>query len=292
MRRLLMSTAALVFLTVPALAQPDNNDRGEKAHGTPQAQDREQPGSRQTAPQQQSTPFNRGHNPGSEQHVAPAMQPQAAAPQNVPQDRGDRGRNAGQDQSGDRRAVQQAAPVAQPQTTTQYRSDRGRNAGQDQSGDRRAVQQAAPVAQPQATTQNRGDRGRNDWQGGQDRGNTNFGNRPGGQNFGNRPGGASADRGVRRDFSSFRDYHRTFNAPHRFRAPEYRRPNGWYDHRWSFGEFLPSLFWGSSYWLTDYYRYDLPPPPYGTVWVREGYDALLVDRDSGEIITVEYDVFY
>ena len=78
----------------------------------------------------------------------------------------------------------------------------------------------------------------------------------------------------------------------RFRAPDYRRPNGWYDHRWSFGEFLPSLFWGSSYWLNDYYRYDLPPPPYGTVWVREGRDALLIDRDSGEIITVEYDVFY
>jgi Ni/Co efflux regulator RcnB len=243
MRPFLMSTAALVFLTLPALSQP-GTDRGDRSHGASQSQDRGQAGPHQAAPQQQSTPFNRGHNP--EQHAAPVVQPQAAAPQG-PQNRGDRGRNAWQGQGGDHRAVQQAAPVVQPQATIQNRSGRG---------------------------------------------NTNFANRPGGQNFGNRSGGASADRGARRDFSSFRDYHRTFNASRHFRAPAYRRPSGWYDHRWSFGEILPGLFWGSSYWLTDYSRYDLPPPPYGTVWVREGRDALLIDRDSGEIITVEYDVFY
>lgn len=33
-------------------------------------------------------------------------------------------------------------------------------------------------------------------------------------------------------------------------------------------------------------------PPYGAIWVRVGNDALLVDRDSGEVITVQYDVFY
>jgi Ni/Co efflux regulator RcnB len=258
MRRLLISAAALVFLAVPAVAQPDNNDRGEKAHGAPQAQDRgqaEPPHQNQTAPQQQrSAPSDRGHgdhgdNRGAVRQAAPVIQPQAAAPQRVPQDRG----------------------------------DRGRNASQGQSGDRRALQQAAPVARPQATTQNRGDRGRNDSQGIQGRGNTNFGNRS---------GNAVGNSGPRRDFTSFRDFHRSFNAPHRFRGPDYRRPNGWYDHRWSFGEFLPSLFWAPSYWLNDYYRYGLPPPPYGAVWVRDGYDALLIDRDSGEIITVEYDVFY
>ena len=144
--------------------------------------------------------------------------------------------------------------------------------------------QIAPVTQP--ATQNRDDRGRgNGHQAG-----GNFANHPGGQSFGNRPGGDN--RGARRDFSGFRDFHRSFNAPRHFRAPEYRRPNGWYGHRWSFGEFLPTLFWAPSYWLTDYYRYDLPPPPYGTVWVRDGGDALLIDRDSGEIVTVEYDVFY
>ena len=98
--------------------------------------------------------------------------------------------------------------------------------------------------------------------------------------------------GPRRDYSGFRDYHRGYNSSRRFRGPEYRRPSGWYDRRWSFGEFLPGLFWSSSYWLNDFNRYDLPPPPYGTVWVRNGRDALLVDRDTGEIISVRYSVFY
>ena len=38
--------------------------------------------------------------------------------------------------------------------------------------------------------------------------------------------------------------------------------------------------------------YGLPAPPYGAVWVRVGNDALLVDEDSDEVITVEYSVFY
>jgi Ni/Co efflux regulator RcnB len=58
-----------------------------------------------------------------------------------------------------------------------------------------------------------------------------------------------------------------------------------------FGEFLPVSFWAPSYWLNDYMAYALAPPPYGAVWVRVGDDALLVDRVSGEIITVEYGVF-
>jgi len=98
--------------------------------------------------------------------------------------------------------------------------------------------------------------------------------------------------GQRRDFSSFREFHRDFNASRRFRAPAYRRPTGWYDHRWSFGEFLPRTYWVRDYWLDDFAAYGLPPPPYGAVWVRVGSDALLVDEDSGEVITVEYSVFY
>jgi Ni/Co efflux regulator RcnB len=272
MRPFLMSTAALVFLALPALAQPGSDrDRG---HGGPHEQN-------QAAPQVQQPhgPTNRGHEPGA------APTPQAAAPNS-----GDRGRMDGRDRGNNRGAVQQAAPIMQPQAAPQNRAERGRNNGQGFAGDRRGMQQVAPVTQLQAPVQNRSDRGRNDLQG--NRGTNNFANRPGGQSFGNRPGGASADRGARRDFSSFRDFHRSFNAPQRFHAPDYRRPNGWYGHRWSFGEFLPSLFWAPNYWLNDYYRFGLPPPPYGTVWVRDGYDALLIDRDSGEIITVEYDVFY
>jgi Ni/Co efflux regulator RcnB len=91
------------------------------------------------------------------------------------------------------------------------------------------------------------------------------------------------------DFSSF---HRNFNAPHRFHASGYARPNGWYAHHWTFGETLPALFWTRNYWLSDFGDYGLMPPPPGTVWVRDGADALLIDQYSGEIIQVAYNVFY
>ena len=55
---------------------------------------------------------------------------------------------------------------------------------------------------------------------------------------------------------------------------------------------LPSMFWARQYWLMDYAAYDLPPPPYGAVWVRVGSDALLIDQYSGSIIEVDYGVFY
>jgi Ni/Co efflux regulator RcnB len=167
-----------------------------------------------------------------------------------------------------------------------------------------------PAGRPaQSVSQDRGNRDRNNWQAGQNngrdfnrsdnRGGNNFdnrGNRPDnhqGNNFGpNRGTGNPGYAGQRHDFSNFRDFHRTFNASRRFQAPYYRRPAGWYEHRWSFGEFLPSAFWARDYWLVDFSDYGLPPPPYGAIWVRVGNDALLVDQDSGEVITVEYSVFY
>jgi Ni/Co efflux regulator RcnB len=95
--------------------------------------------------------------------------------------------------------------------------------------------------------------------------------------------------GGRPDFDRF---HRNFTAPRRFHINVYQRPRGWYSHRWVYGEILPSLFWASEFWLTDYYDFGLEPPPPGTVWVRDGDDAILIDRFSGEIIEVAYNVFY
>jgi Ni/Co efflux regulator RcnB len=105
------------------------------------------------------------------------------------------------------------------------------------------------------------------------------------------PGPAPGNRGGGHpDYSS---YHRNFTAPHHFHAPSgYRRPSGWYAHHWTYGEILPRLFWAPDYWLNDYVDFDLAPPPPGAVWVRDGDDALLIDQYSGEIIEVEYDVFY
>jgi Ni/Co efflux regulator RcnB len=89
-----------------------------------------------------------------------------------------------------------------------------------------------------------------------------------------------------------RNYHRNYRASRRFHAPSYRRPSGWYYRRWSWGDMLPSLFWSNQYWINDYGLYDLPPPPPGTVWVRYGDDAILIDRYNGEIIQVAYGIFY
>jgi Ni/Co efflux regulator RcnB len=99
------------------------------------------------------------------------------------------------------------------------------------------------------------------------------------------------DRG-RRDFRDYRNYHQNFRAAQRFRAPPYRRPPGYFARRWSWGQILPAPYWTRDYWLTDFYAYDLPPPPYGAIWVRVGDDALLIDQYTGEIIEVDYGVFY
>jgi Ni/Co efflux regulator RcnB len=91
---------------------------------------------------------------------------------------------------------------------------------------------------------------------------------------------------------NFAAYNRNVTAAHRFHASNYQRPHGWYDHRWVYGEILPPLFWAQDYWISDYMDYGLMPPPYGTVWVRDGDDAILIVQGSGEIIQVDYGVFY
>ena len=125
-------------------------------------------------------------------------------------------------------------------------------------------------------------------------GEPNMAGRPGGNFDHGGPGFAHGGPGAgsRHDFRGFTDFHQNFRATQRFHAGDYRRPPGWYPHRWVFGEFLPTAFWGRDYWLMDFMDFGLPPPPPYAVWVRYGYDALLIDQDSGEIITVEYGVFY
>lgn len=90
----------------------------------------------------------------------------------------------------------------------------------------------------------------------------------------------------------YSQYYRSFNSQRRFRADRYYWPSGYSYRRWSYGDFLPSLYWGSRYWLNNYYSYDLTPPMPGTVWVRYGDDALLIDQYTGEVIQVAYGIFW
>lgn len=82
-------------------------------------------------------------------------------------------------------------------------------------------------------------------------------------------------------------------APHRFHVTKvYVKPPGWYAHRWTFGERLPRAFFMPDYFILDFTAYGLLAPWDGYEWVRYGDDALLIDVDTGEVIRVEYDVFY
>jgi Ni/Co efflux regulator RcnB len=85
---------------------------------------------------------------------------------------------------------------------------------------------------------------------------------------------------------------RNYRAPHRYHFGTYRRPHGWYAHRWAYGQRLPRAWFARNYWIPNYITFGLVAPPDGYQWVRVGNDAMLVDVDTGEIVRVVYDVFY
>jgi len=167
------------------------------------------------------------------------------------------------------------------------------NQGQGEQGHGHRLQAGPqPQAAPPQPAPQQGQRGPNRFDGqpnSGDRGNNGRDFRAGGPG---RPGNPNFNNGPRRDFSGFRDFHRDFRSARRFHVAPYRAPAGFYVHHWIFGEFLPQPYWVRDYWLLNFAAYGLPPPPYGAVWVRVGGDALLIDEYSGEVITVEYDVFY
>ena len=111
----------------------------------------------------------------------------------------------------------------------------------------------------------------------------------GGQNH--MGGNAMMGRGPSRQNFDRHAYQRNFSSPRHYHVGVYVRPNGWYYHRWGYGEVLPAFFWTQNYWLGNYIDYGLAAPPYGFVWVRYGDDALLIDQNSGEVLQVDYGVF-
>lgn len=265
MKKLMLTAAAFVLavpvLTLAAAAQPDraNSTFQQRAHGQHGPQNRDQA----------NRPQANRHQPAPQAQAPQQAAPQQAAPQRAAQDRG---RDRDRDQSRDRRGGD-----------NRWSGNRGDDRRSGNRDDNRRS----------------GNRNDNRWSG--DRGdNRDNRARPGndrrpdyrpGNNH--RPGGFDNNRG-RRDWSSWRNEHRrNWNRPsRRFHGPTYHRPSGWYYRRWSFGDFLPSLFWSSQYWISNYAMYGLPVPPPGATWVRYGDDAVLIDRFTGEVIDVEYDFFY
>ena len=85
---------------------------------------------------------------------------------------------------------------------------------------------------------------------------------------------------------------RNITATHRFHAGIYRAPLGYHYQRWGYGQFLPSIYWGRDFWIGDFLAFGLFAPPDGFIWVRYGPDARLIDQSTGEILQVDYGVFY
>jgi Ni/Co efflux regulator RcnB len=136
---------------------------------------------------------------------------------------------------------------------------------------------------------------KNGWQGSNGRPNTGWqGNgRPNGWQGGRPNPGWAGNTNWRNDRAAWSRYHRSWTASRRYRwTGSYVRPAGWYYRRWTLGAFLPAMFFAQQYWIANYMVFALDPPPTGTVWVRYGSDALLVDRYSGEVIQVVYGIFY
>jgi Ni/Co efflux regulator RcnB len=87
-------------------------------------------------------------------------------------------------------------------------------------------------------------------------------------------------------------YHKNFDAPNHYHYGDYHGPSGYSYHRWGYGDNLPREYWAQNYWLNNYLNFGLIAPPDGYVWVRYGPDAVLIDEDTGEVVQVEYGVFY
>jgi Ni/Co efflux regulator RcnB len=227
-----------------------------------------------------------------------------ASPAAFAQDHHGHGNNGGDSQGGSHSRSHAAAPAkpAEPRAAKPAVTPRVAPAVQTRAGHTRAAPKAATTwrarngmvkttASPGAVYNNAvRDNTRND---NNRHGNKNSNaynrNNRGDRNNNNYRGGNRSNTNAHINFNR-----RNVTARHhyRYRGDSWRWPSGHSYQRWSFGMTLPSLFWGGNYWISDYSNYGLAYPPPGTVWVRYGNDAILIDRYSGEILEVVYGQFY
>lgn len=86
-------------------------------------------------------------------------------------------------------------------------------------------------------------------------------------------------------------FHHNFTARRGYHIGPYHGPVGFEYRRFRYGEILPRMFWAPEYLLSDYWLFGLDVPPVGYEWVRYGPDALLVDMNTGEVVSEVYDSF-
>lgn len=119
-------------------------------------------------------------------------------------------------------------------------------------------------------------------------------NQGGPQNFHPGIGAPGFNPGGPRPHYSPQFFPHVFNPGARFhwRGGFWRGPPGWYYHSWYYGQYLPYGWFASEWWINDYWDYDLPVPPYGYEWVRNGPDALLINVYTGFVAEVVPGIFY
>jgi Ni/Co efflux regulator RcnB len=86
-------------------------------------------------------------------------------------------------------------------------------------------------------------------------------------------------------------YRKTVTASRSFDAGPFRAPSGYTYSRYRVGDHVPTVLLGSDLDLSDYSTYALVAPPEGLKWIRVGDDALLISRNSGEVIQTDYGLF-
>jgi Ni/Co efflux regulator RcnB len=90
----------------------------------------------------------------------------------------------------------------------------------------------------------------------------------------------------------YAQYRRTITTTKHYQDGAFVGPTGYVYSRYELGATMPrELLTDDSLVLKRYSAYDLKAPPSGLSWIRVGDDALLVDRNSGEVVETDYDLF-
>jgi len=283
----LMSSVGLIAISTSSFANPSGQANSPVVSANLQVADAQQlpkklppPQPKQQQTQQQKQPLQQPRQPSqqqTQQQVQPLKQPKLPLQQQAQQQKQPL-QQPGQPLQ--QQAQQQKQPLQQPKLPLQQQAQQQKQPLQQprQPLQQQAQQQKQPLQQAkqplqQQSQQQQSQQGhRYDWATYQP------GHRPPqaqqySQNFDPRP------------FQTNRDAERSYHSQ------PYVQPDGWYSRRWVYGETLPTAFWGRTYWLSSYWDYGLMDPPYGYVWVRDGFDALLIDVETGQILSVTYGVF-
>ena len=89
----------------------------------------------------------------------------------------------------------------------------------------------------------------------------------------------------------YKQYRRTITTTKHYDAGAFVAPSGYTYTRYAIGQRVNGDLLGNDYVLSSYHNYALQAPPSGLTWIRVGDDALLVDRNTGEVVESDYGLF-